>query len=48
MEDTIDLTPNDTESDSFMTLEIGMSDHFNDAATLCPPQRVYNPRMPPH
>lgn len=47
IDEDIDMTANGLPSDSFMSLEIGMSDHSNDAASLCPPQRVYiSQRLP--
>ena len=46
MEEDIDITVKSPPSDSFMGLEVGMSDHSNDAASLCPPQRVYIPQRP--
>lgn len=44
MEEDTDLTVNNPPSDSFMSLEVGMNDHCNDAASLCSPQRVYIPQ----
>ena len=47
MEEDIDTTVNSPPSDSFMSLEVGMSNHSNDAVSLCPPQPVYIPQRPP-
>ena len=47
MDKDIDMTANGPPSDSFMSLEVGMNDHSNDAVSLCPPQRVYIPHRLP-
>ncbi len=48
IEDDINITTNGTPFDSSVSLELGMNNHPNDAANLCLPQPVYNPRSPPH
>ena len=48
MEEEIDMTANSPPSYSSMSLEVGMNDYSNDAASLCPPQRVYDPQRPLH
>ena len=47
MEEDTDMTVNTPPYDSFMSLEVGMNDPSNDAASLCPPQRVYISQRPP-
>ena len=44
MEEDANISVNSPPSDSFMSLKVGMNDPSNDAASLCPPQRVYIPQ----